>query len=61
MKLFVGVLYKKRLARGFHENRRWNDHILLTGVNMGVALTFYIFHVIWDKEKVGTGKLKRNY
>jgi hypothetical protein len=52
---------KKSLARGFHENRRWNNHILLTGVNMGVALTFYIFHVISGKENVGTGKLKINY
>jgi hypothetical protein len=26
---------------------------------MGVALTFYIFHVISGKEKVGTGKLKK--
>ena len=61
MKFSVAVLYKKKkMAFGFHENSRWNNHILLTGVNLNFSLTFYRFLVIRGKEKVGTGKLKRN-
>jgi hypothetical protein len=43
VKFSVAVLYKKKMAFGFHENCGWKDHVLLTGVNLDFALTFYIF------------------